>query len=420
MPESPRPIALSENLLFAVGETYLVILIIAGILTNFLPLGGINTGTICLYSLASVLSAIGVSYLANPLRKEVALPVILVLVLTMFSMIKAILDSNPLSERLRELAIFSLGVWPFLFFVQLKDFELWRRFCKTLFTGLVGLSVFGVFQGIFANYLPVNLFVLRGDDTFGLYGVDTLRPTGLTGNPIIFSSILVFASAYFASLWFETRRKLFLGALVLSLLTNYLTYTRTSLVLVIPVIFCAWILQKRFRIKHKWVFIVVLLLLTGGVQLVLVKAADLMIVQRLQNANPEAAVSTLDHIEQIQRAREAIWDHPWLGTGMGSNSDFAVPDEIIITDGAWWSLFLEFGAPLSILILLSLGAVLTILMRFVLHKQSKNRALAIATLAYHAYLIPGNFVNSGILGHISFGIYFVALGLSLASTRFIG
>ena len=99
---------------------------------------------------------------------------------------------------------------------------------------------------------------------------------------------------------------------------------------------------------------------------------------------------------------------------MGSQGDFVGPGNPIITDGAWWILALEFGLPLSVLAVLSLFIVLIPLAKYVLRWDSKNRALAIATLAFHAFIIPANFISSGILGHISFGLYWAVLGLSLA------
>ena len=417
MREASKPVALSEQLLLGVGGAYLVTLFIAGFLTNFFSLGTINSGTILLYFLAGLLSVIGMLYLVNPLKKEIALIIILILALSLLSVVKSLLDTNPSGDRVRELAIFFLGVWPFFFFVQISNFKVRQRLYRILALGLVGLAVFGIFQGIFANNLPNNLFVLRGDTTFTLYGVDTLRPTGLTGNPIVFSSMTVFASAYFAALWLETRRAKFFWAITFSLVANYLTYTRASIVLVIPVLFFVWLIHKRLHIKHKFALIATVVVAIGVVQFALVNGGNVIMVQRLQNSSPSDIASTLGHVEQIRNAGNAILSHPWLGTGMGSNSTFIGPENAIITDGAWWILFLEFGAPLSILIVVSLFIFLIILTKGVLREKSTDRALAIATLSFHAYLIPANFIDSAILGHISFGLYWVVLGLSFAGLR---
>src|SRR5262249_28054751 len=91
------------------------------------------------------------------------------------------------------------------------------------------------------------------------------------------------------------------------------------------------------------------------------------------------------------------------------------PENVIITDGAWWILMLEFGVPLSIVFVVLLVLMLIPVGRHVLRRDSQQRALAIATLAFHAYLFPASFINSAILGHVSFRLYWAVLGLSLAA-----
>jgi hypothetical protein len=407
------PFAVSQGIVSFLGTAYLSVLFAAGFLTNFVPLGKINTGTILLYSLAGILSFIGVLHLVGPLRKHVAIAACLLLGLTALAVAKSMVDSNPASDRIQELIILSLGAWPFLFFLQINSPTIQRTFLKTIAIGLFGLSVFSIFQGIFASSLPLSLFVLRGDEAFGA-GDDQFRPTGLTGNPIIFSSILVFASACFAALWLEKRRYRFLMALIASLAANYLTYTRASLVLVIPVLIFVWLFHNRFRIKHKILTLAIVVLAIAGALFILVKSQDSIVVQRLMVSNPESAASTLEHFRQIQAAEDAISTHPLAGAGMGSQGDFVGTGNSIITDGAWWILALEFGLPLSVVAALSLFIVLIPIAKHVLRWDTKNRALAIATLSFHAFMIPANFINSALLGHISFGLYWAALGLSFA------
>jgi len=407
-----------ESLTASAGSAYLIVIFVGGLLTNFVPLGPINTGTILLYSLAGFLSFAGVLYLLGPLRKHVAIAAFLLLILSCLAVFKAVIDANPMSQRARELAIFFLGALPFLFFIQIDDPAVRQRFLRILAIGLFGLSVFAIFQSVFADHLPLNLFVLRGDDPFAV--ADTvsssiqLRPTGLTGNPIILSSILVFASSYFAAQWLERRKLSSLVALFCSLVGNYLTYTRASFILVIPVLSAVWLFHKRFRIRHKIMFVAAGCLAVIGAQYLLSSGADVIILRRLQNSDPEAIQSTLGHLVQIQNAESAIMAHPLIGTGIGSQGDFVGPQNAIITDGAWWALVLEFGVPLSLLVVASLCIVLTPLTKYVLRQSSGNRALAIATLSFHAYLFPANFINSAILGHVSFGLYWALLGLSLA------
>jgi hypothetical protein len=416
MTKTPKPILFSEGLISTVGVAYLTVLLTAGFFTNFVPTGTVNTGTILLYSLALLLSLAGALYLLNPLPKQIAIAALTTLALSGLSLLKSGLDINPVGQRAQELAIYFLGAWPFLFFIQINTPKVRERLIKTLAMGLLGLSAFGIFQGIFSNSLPLSLFALRGDNPFNV-GDDQFRPTGLTGNPIIFSSILVFASAFFAALWLEKRRFRFLLALVCSLVANYLTYTRTSIVLVIPVLILVWLFHNRFRIKHKMMVLAAVVLAIVGGQSLLVNGDNLIIVQRLLSSNSESLQSTLDHFRQVQNASDAIASHPLIGTGMGSQGSSLGPENVIITDGTWWILLLEFGAPLSILIVVMLLSALIPISKYVLCPESKNRALAIATLSFHAYILPSNFINSALLGHISFGLYWVVLGLSLAAAK---
>jgi hypothetical protein len=416
LPDAKKSIAFSEGLTSTAGTAYLIVLLAAGFLTNFVPTGGVNTGTVLLYSLACILSFAGGLYLLNPLRKQIAVAALSILVFSGLTVLKTAFDINPVSEQVRELAIYFLGAWPFLFFIQINTPKVRERLLKTLAIGLLALSAFGIFQSIFANSLPLSLFVLRGDSAFGI-GDDQLRPTGLTGNPIIFSAILVFGSALFAALWLEKRRFRFLLALICSLIANYLTYTRASFILAIPVILLVWLLHNRFRVRHKIIALVVVALAVAAGQYVSVVGANSIIVQRLQNSDASSLKSTLEHFQQIQNASEAIVSHPLAGTGMGSQGDFVGPGNSIITDGTWWILLLEFGGPLTILIASMLLLALIPISKYVLRPESKNRALAIATLSFHAYILPSNFINSALLGHISYALYWVVLGLSLAAAN---
>jgi hypothetical protein len=414
--ESKKLMVFSEGLTSRAGIAYLIVLLAAGFLTNFVPTGTVNMGTISLYSLACILSFAGAAYLINPLRKEIAMAALATLALSGLMIFKAAFDTNPVSQRVRELAIYFLGAWPFLFFIQINTPKVRERLLKTLAIGLFGLSLFGIFQGVFADSLPLSLFVLRGDEAFAV-GYDQFRPTGLTGNPIVFSSILVFASALFAALWLEKRKFRFLLALSCSLVANYVTYTRASIVLVIPVLGLVWLFYQRFNIRHKIIALATIVLATVGVQYLLVNGEKLVIIQRLQTSNPESLGSTLEHLRQINNASDAIVSHPWAGEGMGSQGSFVGPANVIITDGTWFILLLEFGVPLSILIVVMLVLVLVPIAKYVLRMESKNRALAIATVSFHAYIFPSNFINSALLGHISFGLYWVVLGLSLAAAN---
>jgi O-antigen ligase len=414
MPEAKKSSLVSDGFLSLIGITYLVVLFGAGFLTNFAPAGDINTGTIFLYLLAGLLSFAAPLHLLDPLQKKIAMTDLTVLAVSGLIVLKAALDSNPVSQRVQELVIFFLGAWPFLFFVQIDRPRVRERLVQALAIGLFGLSGFGIFQGIYSNSLSLIWFALRGDNPFNV-GEDQFRPTGLTGNPIIFSSILVFASALFFAQWLEKRKFKYLIALVCSLIANYLTYTRTSVALVIPVLALVWLFANRFRIKHKIILLVALVVAAGGGQYLFSSGADLIIIQRFQTSSTESLNSTLQHFQQIQDANNAILSSPWLGTGMGSQGNSVGPDSVIITDGAWWILLLEFGIPLTILIALLIFRALIPIAKFVLDPGSQNRALAIATLSFHAYILPANFINSALLGHISYGLYWIVLGLSLSS-----
>lgn len=414
MAESKKVVLIPGGLTSIAGISYFTLLIVAGFLTNLLPTGDINTGTIFLYSLAGILSFIGLLCLLNPLRKKIAIAAAMILALSGLTVLKATLDANPVMQRVQEITIFFLGVWPCLFFVQIDSPKIRERFLKAISIGLFGLSSFGVFQGVYSNSLPLSLFVLRGDNSFNV-GEDRFRPTGLTGNPIIFSSILVFASAYFLAQWLEKRRFRFLVAFFCSLAANYLTYTRASIALVVPVLILVWLFTIRFRIKHKLIVVAVVILAAAGGLYLFGSNVDLIIIQRFQTSSTESLNSTLDHFVQISNANAAIASSPWLGTGMGSQGNSVGPDSVIITDGAWWILLLEFGIPLTILIVIVLLLALIPITKYVLRPESENRALAIATLSFHAYIVPASFINSAILGHISFGLYWVVLGLSFAA-----
>src|ERR1700746_3276393 len=114
-----KPALFSEGILTAAGVAYLIALFAGGFVTNFLPLGAINTGTILVYLFGGLLSCIGVLYLLRSTPRKLGIAAVLVIVLTLVTLIKAILDTNPVDQRLQEAIILILGVWPFLFFLQM-------------------------------------------------------------------------------------------------------------------------------------------------------------------------------------------------------------------------------------------------------------------------------------------------------------
>ena len=414
MATASKAFVFSRHLVPRAGIAYLITLFVAGFITNFIPIISFNTGTLLLFSLAFFLSLLGLVQLLNPLPRLVGLATFATLAVTGLIALKAAIDTNPLSQRVQELAIYLLGGWPFLFFVQVDDSKTRERFMRTLAVGLSCLCVFGILQGVLGSSLPENLFLLRGDAPFTITE-DQWRPTGLTGNPIIFSSILVFASALFFALWLEGRGSRFLVALLCSFVANYLTYSRASLALLVPVLVAVWLLHYRFRRREILVALFSVLLIAVATAIFLFNASDLMIVQVLTNSHEGTQGSTIGHIMTIQDAREVISGHPLSGVGVGSQGNSVGPENAIITDGAWWILMLEFGVPLSILFVVLLVLMLVPVGKHVLRRDSEQRALAIATLAFHAYLFPACFINSAILGHISFGLYWAVLGLSIAA-----
>jgi len=404
----------SRHLVSRAGIAYLITLFVAGFVTNYTPIISFNTGTLLLFSLAFFLALLGLVQLLNPLPRLVGLATFATLAVTALIALKAAIDTNPLSQRVQELAIYLLGGWPFLFFIQVNDSKTRERFMRTLAVGLFSLCVFGIVQGVLGSSLPEKLFLLRGDAPFTV-AEDQWRPTGLTGNPIIFSSFLVFASALFFALWLERRSSRFLLALLCSFVANYLTYSRASLALVVPVLAGVWLLHHRFRRKQVLVALFSVALIAGATALFLFNASGLLIVQVLTDTREGTQGSTLTHLMTIQDAREVISGHPLSGVGVGSQGNSVGPENAVITDGAWWILMLEFGIPLSILFVFLLVLMLIPVGKHVLRRDSKQRTLAIATLAFHAYLFPASFINSAILGHVSFGLYWAVLGLSIAA-----
>ena len=184
--------------------------------------------------------------------------------------------------------------------------------------------------------------------------------------------------------------------------------------LVIPVLVSVWLFHNRFHIRHKIVALAIVVAAIAAGQYLLIYGQNLIIVQRLLNVDSASIISTAEHFRQIENSQAAIAAHPLTGVGLGSQGDFVGPQNVLVTDGGWWRLLLEFGIPLSMLLIVSIGTILIFIARYVLHRDSKNRALAIATLSFHAFIIPANFVNNALFGHIAFVLYWVVLGLSVA------
>ena len=402
-------------------------IVFSGFLTNFLNLFSFNLSTL-LIDLFIVVTIVVYLIFGKGLTRGLEFnikeqPFKMYLVFLFLLIFKALFDENNLIERVlgfRNYAIYLSVVFlaPLYFRSHLRI----ERYIHFWITISFILCVFSIIQGIFFNYLPKILLTPKSDEIFSFYETNIVRVNGLIGNPINFSGFLLLFFALTSSSLIYTRKIKFLLFTLLCLIALYLTYSRISLIgalLILSVGVGLYLLKIKYsKIKLGIYLILALVGITIFSNVFFSREFEKNImVQRMLGNEETTKGSNLEHILEIEMAIKYIKDYPILGVGIGSQGESGLGQKII-TDGAWYQIVLELGAPVAVcFFLIIFYSLFHVYNLYIKSSDSFFLILTSSYITFSAFIILSGFINSLFLSKIIYIEYWLLLGIILGYNR---
>lgn len=412
----PAKVSLSALLVNAI----IMALLLSGFFTNFLSFSQVNTGTVLVDLLLSLILIHLLLWYAYSLYYSVQVDKVYYFILGSLSILFILtlgkllfIDRNPFSEKVLGLRNNLIYIAPLLYIPLFFKRE--RHIIKTLnlllAIGLL-LVVFSYFQFAFATSLPKSLMVLRSEATFGFWGTTIVRPTALVGNTIIFSSFtIILFSFYFAKYLYNSSWKCFFVLLLIAVAT-LLTFTRAALAGLVIVVFVGLYLRYG-RLSVSFILRIL------GIALLLVALAigayvfyqDSLMIKRFTGQDINSLHSNNEHFAQIEASVSYLTQHPFAGIGVGSQGPSGGSSKMI-TDGYWLQLFLENGIILGSLYLFFYLSCFTFALReFYRTRNLLQKQLCMSFICFSMYFGAASFLNSAFAGRTNFIVYWVLFGL---------
>lgn len=272
---------------------------------------------------------------------------------------------------------------------------------------------FALVQFFGSAVLPRSLLVLEGEETFGFFGRDVVRPTGMIGNTIVFSGFLLLGVALAVSRYLLRRDTSSLAVLLLILSANVVAFSRASLLAALGICGVVYVLHRGMRVRT----ILMLGVFSGLLLIAFVGLlSSTFLYARLVNIDPSTQASTATHIREWLAALESIAAYPLSGIGLGSQGP-SFGGEKIITDGFWFQLAVEQGLPLAAFYLLCylLPPLLVLAERRRVGGDRNPFLLAFPAVAGAFFFV--NLLNSSYYSQINHLLYWLMFSLAVAGRR---
>ncbi len=292
----------------------------------------------------------------------------------------------------------------------------------------VVLAIFGIVQFVFRSTLPEWLLVSRDTTVFGYYGTDITRSTGLIGNTIVYSNmLLLFFTFHLAKMAHGFKFRDSLGAVIL-FTSIILTFSRVAIAgsVSVAVVLLVYVVAKRRPtplvilasgaslfgfIGLTWIFL--------SEQLIAQLGSSFIYSDLFLNQNASVQSSTSLHNVYIDIALKIVQEDPWFGIGIASQGQNSLnaQSSTVITDGAFWSLLAEGG-----IVLLASYFVFLIICAVTAFKTIKfanfESYVPIAFLVFSAYeFFASAIYNSSFFGKAPFILYWFIFGIVVVVGR---
>ncbi len=397
-------------------------LVFFGLWTNFITIFPFNFATLLidLSFICLIITTIHI-WLFRKIKPKLHRIQIIYLALFLFSILIFVFNTNMFKERIlgfRNISVYSSLIFTVPILISSKKaieylLNIWFVF------GFI-ISVFAIIQGLFFDFLPQSLQVLKEETAFSFYGTDLIRINGLMGNTIVFTGFCIMYFFLSFTFFHETRKKKYLLYGIVSVITIFLTYSRIAYIAPFILLFLQPILQISLKNIIKWccyilIFFLVIYLINYSLDgYIVASIKETFIFSRLTGDDISTQGSDDDHLFITLAAISAIIQNPLTGVGLGSqgeSSGAGLGSNAITTDGSWFQLFLELGIPLSILFLFLMFSILKLLISL-----SRNstiplvKGLSNGLIGYIIFVLPAGFLDSIFTYRITYILFWFFVG----------
>lgn len=290
--------------------------------------------------------------------------------------------------------------------------------------GLI-FAVFGIIQFLLRSSLPRWLLYTSDTQLFGYYGTDLTRSTGLLGNTIVYSAVLLLV----LSLWtfhavFRTSA-LSIVPLIVLVCAIFTTFSRIAIACAVLLIIFAGVYWLRKRGAPGLITLIGGFLVGGlfiiAFPLSIQSLSDSFLVSNLFGGlNPSVRASTDLHTSQVSEALSLFREHPILGLGLGTQDESSIHalTSVVITDGAIWAVLVEGGLILLVPFFILFLSMLTRVIGAMRSEDEEVKSIALA-LCFYLLLQVGvaSWLNSAIFGKVPFILTWVVFGCLVTVSR---
>ncbi|RUS45285.1 O-antigen ligase family protein [Cohnella sp. AR92] len=288
-------------------------------------------------------------------------------------------------------------------------------------------SVFGIFQFIFRDVLPVWLLTPNNIDLFGFYGTDIIRSTGLLGNTIIYGNIMLLFLSIFINKSISSLKVKDIMFSAIVLISIFTTFSRTAIVGAFIVLLLSMSRIIKDSITRNATKGKILFLFFGFISAIII-ALVIIFNSSLNNSiknsfiysglfsqnNASVQNSTEMHKNFITDAIVLLKEHMWFGLGIGSQRHGSLysMSNVFITDSAFFATLTELG--IILFIIYSAFIVLSMYYAFKVRAIKEYRYLANGFLIFSLYEYSfANIVNSSYFGKVFYLLYWMLFGFIL-------
>lgn len=362
-------------------------------------------GTISVYWLSAYL------LLRKKLSSSFVLPILVFTAVAVQSLIMSLIWFEPIQVAVGGLYLMRFLSYVCLYFV-FRDFTTGEKFflIKVLLVVITTTLLIGVFQYFYYPSLR-NLFYLGWDDhLYRLFSV-FLDPNFTGALFVCFLLFLLLFLNHFKK--YSNLQKTGLVLLVsMNVLSIFLTYSRTALIMLIGGGVIYLLLIKRTKLVFAFLFLIVVMLLS---------TVDV----KIEGLNPFRTVSSNARLNSVAVATDIFSKHPILGVGFNTYR-YAQNHYGYRTTGTWQTSHADAGTDNSFLfVLVTTGVVGFIAYLFfwyrilssVVQKVKKGDYFAKLTLATILALFIGAFFLNILFYPFIMAWYFMILGLTENTSR---
>ena len=401
-----------------INTIFLCAIFYSGFVTNFVTLSNVNTGTILidLFMIIYLLIFCVKRYNSKKFFLNYGLIILIIILISIF-LFKFIIDKTSIEYKIQNIhnMLFYLLIFVWVQATLNSKEEIKKMILSIRLLGVL-LSGFAIIQYLFRNILPIKFLVLNQDKIFSYIGTDFIRVNGLIGNTIVFGTFsLIIYSLNLNILLRKINAKNYILTFI-SIISTILSFSRVAIIGMI-VLSAFYIMFFKKNIKIMIAFIVMLILGILVLNIGFKNVLTFMVNDVFTNSNISVKGSTDKHFNQIQLAMEYIKNNWFIGSGLGANEG-SFYGNIIIYDGAWYSLLLDYGLVLFI----PYVCFIFYSMIFSIKLINKNigeysSALVITYIGISFWVLIIGFINSSFLAKVVYLTFWLIFGCVISIHR---